>query len=78
MAKTRPGGLISKPKTGKRDLESYTIRGTTKVVRGNNILKMRFRSYIYLGCCKVLIFVCFVVFLIMGCCRFGVFDNGLL
>jgi hypothetical protein len=44
MAKTRPGGLISKPKTGKRDLDSYTIRGTTKVVRGNNIIKMHFRT----------------------------------
>ncbi|KAH8512212.1 hypothetical protein H0E87_009435 [Populus deltoides] len=41
MAKTRPGGLISKPKTGKRDLDSYTIRGTTKVVRVGDCVMMR-------------------------------------
>ncbi|KAB5560365.1 hypothetical protein DKX38_005322 [Salix brachista] len=41
MAKTRPGGLISKPKTGKRDLDSYTIRGTTKVVRVGDCVLMR-------------------------------------
>lgn len=33
MAKTRPG-IPTKTKTGKRDLESYTIRGTNKIVRG--------------------------------------------
>ncbi|KAG6754622.1 hypothetical protein POTOM_040414 [Populus tomentosa] len=41
MAKTRPGGIISKPKTGKRDLDSYTIRGTTKVVRVGDCVLMR-------------------------------------
>uniref|UniRef100_A0A6N2KHV6 BAH domain-containing protein n=1 Tax=Salix viminalis TaxID=40686 RepID=A0A6N2KHV6_SALVM len=41
MAKTRPGGVISKPKTGKRDLDTYTIRGTTKVVRVGDCVLMR-------------------------------------
>ena len=34
MAKTRHGLSAAKPKPGKKDLDSYTVRGTNKVVRG--------------------------------------------
>ncbi|KDO78364.1 hypothetical protein CISIN_1g030413mg [Citrus sinensis] len=40
MAKTRPG-IPTKTKTGKRDLESYTIRGTNKIVRVGDCVLMR-------------------------------------
>ncbi|KAI6704087.1 hypothetical protein NL676_013223 [Syzygium grande] len=40
MAKTRPG-LMAKPKPAKRDLDSYTIRGTNKVVRAGDCVLMR-------------------------------------
>ncbi|CAN1811262.1 Chromatin remodeling protein EBS [Linum perenne] len=43
MAKTRPGLASSntKPKAAKRELESYTIRGTTKVVKVGDCVLMR-------------------------------------
>ncbi|KAJ4705675.1 Chromatin remodeling protein EBS [Melia azedarach] len=40
MSKTRPG-IATKTKTGKRDLESYTIRGNSKVVRVGDCVLMR-------------------------------------
>ncbi|PPD96409.1 hypothetical protein GOBAR_DD06572 [Gossypium barbadense] len=36
MAKTRPGVSAPKLKAGKKDLHSYTIRGTNKIVRGRS------------------------------------------
>ncbi|XWS19367.1 hypothetical protein CRYUN_Cryun31cG0009600 [Craigia yunnanensis] len=41
MAKTRPGLSSTKPKPGKKDLDSYTIRGTNKVVRVGDCVLMR-------------------------------------
>ncbi|KAB2082179.1 BAH and coiled-coil domain-containing 1 [Gossypium arboreum] len=41
MAKTRPGISGTKPKQGKKDLDSYTIRGTNKVVRVGDCVLMR-------------------------------------
>lgn len=35
MAKTRPG-VASKIKPGRKELDSYTIKGTNKVVRGKS------------------------------------------
>ncbi|XP_031262180.1 chromatin remodeling protein EBS [Pistacia vera] len=40
MAKTRPG-ITTKTKLGKRDLESYTIRGTNKIVKVGDCVLMR-------------------------------------
>ncbi|MBA0568903.1 hypothetical protein Golob_006369, partial [Gossypium lobatum] len=40
MAKTRPGVSAPKLRAGKKDLHSYTIRGTNKIVRGVNPLLM--------------------------------------
>nr|KJB34760.1 hypothetical protein B456_006G082500 [Gossypium raimondii] len=41
MAKTRPGSLAPKSKPGKKDLDSFTIRGTNKVVRVGDCVLMR-------------------------------------
>ncbi|WZY69185.1 hypothetical protein YC2023_001425 [Brassica napus] len=40
MAKTRPG-VPSKIKTGRKELDSYTIKGTNKVVRAGECVLMR-------------------------------------
>jgi hypothetical protein len=40
MAKTRPG-VASKIKTGRKELDSYTIKGTNKVVRAGDCVLMR-------------------------------------
>ncbi|MBA0748177.1 hypothetical protein Gogos_005025 [Gossypium gossypioides] len=41
MAKTRPGVSAPKLKAGKKDLHSYTIRGTNKIVRVGDCVLMR-------------------------------------
>ncbi|OMO76899.1 hypothetical protein CCACVL1_15358 [Corchorus capsularis] len=41
MAKTRPGLSAAKPKPGKKDLDMYTIRGTSKIVRVGDCVLMR-------------------------------------
>jgi len=42
MAKTRPG-VASKIKTGRKELDSYTIKGTNKVVRGSAYIIICYR-----------------------------------
>ncbi len=41
MAKTRPGIGAKTAKPGKKELDSYTIRGTNKVVRAGDCVLMR-------------------------------------
>lgn len=42
MAKTRPG-VASKIKPGRKELDSYTIKGTNKVVRGSLYIILYYR-----------------------------------
>ena len=54
MAKTRPGLSFAKPKPGKKDLDSYTIRGTNKLV-GGTVFYIYIYAYEYVYAVKKIV-----------------------